>query len=63
MNTRIISFLGGLTLGLVASLLLFHVFADLRANWGIVAPVSFVLGLVAAVFGKAFWEFVLNTWL
>ncbi len=62
MNTRIISFCAGATLGLVAMLLVFHVFADLRTNWGIVVPVSIVLGLLASVFGKKFWEFLLNIW-
>ncbi len=62
MTVRIISFLAGALFGALCTLAVLHVVGDLHTNWWVLCVVAAAMGLLAAFFGKKFWEMVLTIW-
>jgi hypothetical protein len=62
MTIRLVSFAGGALFGAVGAVVGFHFIEHAPVDWGIVALASGVMGLLAALFGRKFWETAIGMW-
>jgi hypothetical protein len=62
MAIRIISFLGGALFGAGGAVLVFCFVEHSPVHWGIVGLAAFVMGSLAALFGRKFWDTALTLW-
>jgi hypothetical protein len=62
MAIRIISFLAGGLFGSVGAIIAFHWFEKSEIHWGIVGLAALAMGILAAAFGKKFWETAIGSW-
>ena len=62
MIIRVISFFAGAIFGGLGALAIFHVVEHSSAEWRIVGLAAVVMGLLAAAFGKKFWDVALTIW-
>ncbi len=62
MVVRLVSFCGGGVFGGVGAILAFWFNEHSPAHWGIVGLAAFVMGCLAALFGRRFWEIALTHW-
>ena len=58
---RIIAFSCGVLFGAVGALFAFWL-EDSDSVWSVVGLAAFVLGVLAAIFGRKTWEAVVNLW-
>jgi hypothetical protein len=59
---RLISFAGGALFGAIGAVVDFHYFEKSDIDWGIVGLAALVLGILAALFGKKFWDTAVGIW-
>ena len=62
MAIRIISFFGGALFGAGGAILVFHFVERSPVHWGIAGLVAVVMGLLAALFGRKFWDTAVSIW-
>jgi len=62
MAIRVISFFGGALFGAGGALLVFRFVEHSPPHWGIVGLAAAVMGLLAALFGRKFWDTALGMW-
>lgn len=62
MAIRIISFVGGALFGAGGAILVFHFVEQSAVHWGITALAAIVMGLLAALFGRKFWDTAISIW-
>jgi hypothetical protein len=62
MSTRIISFFAGALFGAGGAVLAFYFIEQGPVHWGIVGLASVVMGGLAALFGKKFWDTAIFIW-
>jgi hypothetical protein len=62
MAMRIISFLIRAIFGAAGAIIQLHWFEKSEIHWGIVGLSALVLGTLATLFGKKFWETALGLW-
>ena len=62
MAIRIISFVGGALFGAVGAVVAFLFMEHSSVSWGIVGLAAGVMGLLAALFGRRFWDTAIALW-
>ena len=62
MAIRIISFVGGALFGAGGAVVAFHFIEHSPVSWGIVGLAAGVMGMLAALFGRKFWETAIGLW-
>jgi hypothetical protein len=62
MTIRFISFLCGALFGIGGAIITFLLIEKSEVNWAIVSLCGFVMGGLAALFGKKFWETASGLW-
>lgn len=62
MAIRIISFFGGALFGAGGAVLAFLFKEQSPVHWGIVGLAAIVMGLLAACFGRKFWDTAVGIW-
>ena len=59
---RIISFFGGALFGAVGAMIVFRIIERSAIHWGIVGLAAVVMGVLAALFGRKFWDTATSIW-
>ena len=62
MIVHIVSFICGALFGASGALLAFRFVEHSPVHWGIVGLAAVVMGFLAALFGRKFWEAVVGLW-
>ncbi|HXR04439.1 MAG TPA: hypothetical protein VN836_07005 [Verrucomicrobiae bacterium] len=62
MVIRLVSFAAGAAFGAVGTIINFLWIEKSEIHWGIVGLSALVLGTLAALFGKKFWETAIGLW-
>jgi hypothetical protein len=62
MAIRILSFFCGALLGGGGAVVIFHFVEKAPVHWGIVGLAAGVMGLLAVLFGRKFWEAIGGLW-
>jgi hypothetical protein len=62
MAIRVISFVGGGLFGAGGAVLIFLFVEHSPIHWGFVAVAAFIMGLLAALFGRKFWNTAVGLW-
>jgi hypothetical protein len=62
MAIRVISFFGGALFGAGGAVLVFRFVEHSPVHWGIVGLAAVVMGLLAALFGRKFWDTAITMW-
>ena len=62
MTIRIISFICGALFGAGGAVAVFYFVEHSPIHWGIVGLAAGVMGLLAALFGRKFWETAVGLW-
>ena len=62
MALRIISFICGGLFGAIGAIIRFHFWEHSEIHWGIVGLAAMVMGILAASFGRKFWNTAGGIW-
>jgi hypothetical protein len=62
MVIRIVSFVCGALFGAGGAVLIFYFKEHAPIHWGLVGLAAFIMGLLAALFGRKFWDIAVNLW-
>jgi hypothetical protein len=62
MIIRIISFLCGALFGAGGAVLVFRFAEHAPVDWGIVGLAAVIMGFLAALFGRKFWDTAVGLW-